>query len=111
MKCTVCPREAKGFGYNPKLAGEDGRAGIACSMKCLNTLKEKQGMMNDATPNETQAVLHGGNMGGEYLDELGKTNLAALSEDEWQQFLFCVVGGYVEKITAYNDIPFPPMKD
>lgn len=111
MKCSVCPREAKGFGYNPRLAGKDGRPGKACSMKHLKILKEKNGMMNDATPNETEAVMFGGEMGGEYLDSLGRTNLAALSGDEWKQFLFCVVGGYVSKISEYNSIPFPPLKD
>tara|TARA_R110000851_G_scaffold182721_1_gene331828 strand:- start:10312 stop:10653 length:342 start_codon:yes stop_codon:yes gene_type:complete len=113
MKCAICPREARGFGYNPRLAREDGRPGKACSMKHLNILKEKQGMiMSDATANETEAVMNGGAMGGEYLDWLGKTNLAALSQDEWKQFLFCVVGGYVEKIATNtyllndDDIPF-----
>ncbi len=61
-------------------------------------------MMNP-TRNEIKAVLHGGDMGGEYLDELGKTNLAALSKEEWEQFLLCVIGGYVQKI-ADNVIPF-----
>lgn len=110
MKCAVCPREARGFGYNPKLAGVNGKAGRTCSMKCLHIMKEKKGMI-DATPNETEAVMYGGQMGGEYLDELGKTNLAALSADEWKQFLFCIIGGYCEKIASYNDIPFPPVKE
>jgi hypothetical protein len=106
MKCSACPREARGFGYDPKLGGMDGKPGRACSMKCLNKLKEKKGMI-DATPNETEAVMHGGVMGGEYLDELGKTNLAALTAEEWKQFLFCIIGGYCEKIASYNDVPFP----
>ena len=77
-------------------------------MKHLNIIKELDGMMiDDATPNEIESVLYGGQQGGEYLDELGKTNLAALTADEWQQFLFCVVGGYCEKISEFNAIPFP----
>lgn len=110
MKCTTCPREARGFRYDPRLAGKSGIAGKTCSMKCLYTLKEKDGIMEDATPNEKEAVSHGGAMGGEYLDELGKTNLAALTPDQWEQFLFCVVGGYCEKIAEFNTIPFPPAK-
>jgi len=79
-------------------------------MKCLNILKEKKGMI-DPTKNEIEAALHGGTRGGEYLDWLGKTNLAALSKEEWQQFLLCVVGGYSEKIfteieLSEDDIPF-----
>jgi len=109
MKCSICPREARSFGYDPILAKESGRSGRACSMKHLNILKELKGMV-DPTTNEIEAALHGGDMGGEYLDWLGKTNLAALSAEEWQQFLLCVVGGYAEKIASNNtpedNIPF-----
>lgn len=62
--------------------------------------------MIDPTPNELEALHYGGQMGGGYLEELGKTNLAALNSEEWQQFLLCILGGYTEKMAAYNDIPF-----
>ncbi len=110
MMCAICPREARGFGYNPELAGESGRPGKACSMEHLNILKELKGMV-DPTGNEIEAALYGGQMGGEYLDEMGKTNLAALSAAEWQQFLLCVVGGYVTQLAktrplTEDEIPF-----
>lgn len=67
--------------------------------------------MADFTPNEIEATLHGGTRGGEYLEWLGKSNLAALSKEEWQQFLTCVIGGYAEDIDqqtrASYEIPFP----
>jgi len=105
MKCSICPREARGFGYSPPLAWSTGRSGKACSMKHLKILKELDGMI-DPTKNEMEAIVHGGYMGGEYLDELGKTNLAALSKDEWERFLLCVVGGYIEKIAKDDTPPF-----
>ena len=40
--------------------------------------------MIDPTPNERAAMARGGAMGGEYLDSLGKTDLAQLSLEEWQ---------------------------
>ena len=104
MICAVCHREAKGYAYSPRLARKKGKHGNACCMKHLNIIKELDGMMiDDATPNEINAALYGGEQGGEYLDWLGKTNLAALTADEWKQFLFCVVGGYTTKIRESNE--------
>ena len=34
--------------------------------------------MIDPTPNEKAAFVHGGEMGGEYLDSIGKTDLESL---------------------------------
>lgn len=39
------------------------------------------------------AVLKGGEAAGQYLDKLGKTDLAQLSRDQWITFLSRVVGG------------------
>ena len=113
MICDICGREARGFGYSSKLARTNGKPGVACSMKHLNKIKEVDGMI-DVTNNEVEAALHGGRMGGEYLDELGKTNLAALTKEEWTQFLLCVVGGFTKTIAnsrgssflAEDEIPF-----
>lgn len=54
---------------------------------------------------EWNAILHGGAMGGEYLDSLGKTDLATLTLDEWKEFLSVVCLNYdVKKAEDY--IPF-----
>jgi hypothetical protein len=49
--------------------------------------------MIDPTPNERAAMAHGGAMGGEYLDSLGKTDLAQLSVDEWHTLIEVIVTG------------------
>lgn len=105
MICAICHREAKGFGYSPRLAGYVGKPSHACSMEHLNIIQEKKGMI-DPTPNEETAALFGGSQGGEYLESIGKTNLAALSAEEWKTFLLCVVGGYSTKMMEYNSMPF-----
>ena len=48
--------------------------------------------MTDWLPVENEMLLECGKAGGEYLSSIGKTDLAALSKDEWLQFLQCVVG-------------------
>lgn len=52
--------------------------------------------MIDPTPNERAAILHGGDMAGEYLDSLGKTDLALFSSEEWQTLLEVIVTGYCD---------------
>lgn len=45
---------------------------------------------------ERRALEDGGNAGGEYLDAIGKTDLASLDEHEWRTFLGKVLTGYAE---------------
>jgi hypothetical protein len=54
--------------------------------------------MIDPTPNERAAMAHGGAMGGEYLDSLGKTDLAQLSVDEWHTLIEVIVTGYCDHL-------------
>lgn len=52
--------------------------------------------MIDPTEHELQAMEHAGAQGGEYLDSIKKTDLSALSPDEWATFINCVCSGYVD---------------
>lgn len=54
--------------------------------------------MIDPTPNEKAAFVHGGDMGGDYLDSIGKTNLQTLSREEWLTFVEAVVTGYCDHL-------------
>lgn len=42
---------------------------------------------------DERAVLRGGEVGGQYLDEIGVTDLAALNKAQWLLFCTKVVGG------------------
>lgn len=54
--------------------------------------------MIDPTPNESEAMTVGGQMGGEYLESIGKSDLATLTETEWDRFLDAVVTGYCDHL-------------
>lgn len=54
--------------------------------------------MTDWTKDENQVLLAGGSMGGEYLDSIGRTDLATLSADQWLTFLQCV-GAEIARVT------------
>lgn len=111
--CAVCRREGRGFGFIPRLARLRGppTAGFAgkhqnlratpagaCSMRCLDTIARWRKLMIDPTPNETAAMEHGGRMGGEYLDSIGRTDLASLPVEQWQAFVEAVVTGYCDAL-------------
>ena len=96
MICAVCRREARGFGFDPLLARRlRGKRAVACSMQCLHIVAEANGMI-DATPNERAAMQAGGELGGEYLDSIGKTDLSALTPEEWHAFIEAVVTGFCD---------------
>ena len=54
--------------------------------------------MIDPTPNEMQAMTVGGQQGGEYLESLGKSDLATLTEAELDRFIDAVVTGYCDHL-------------
>jgi len=54
--------------------------------------------MIDPTPNERAAMEHGGAMAGEYLDSLGKCDLAQFSLGEWQTLIEVIVTGYCDHL-------------
>lgn len=54
--------------------------------------------MIDPTPNERAAMEHGGAMAGEYLDSLGKSDLAQFSLEEWQTLIEVIVTGYCDHL-------------
>ena len=54
--------------------------------------------MIDPTPNEMQAMTVGGQQGGEYLESIGNSDLATLTETEWDRFIDAVVTGYCDHL-------------
>lgn len=57
---------------------------------------------------ERRALEDGGNAGGQYLDEIGKTDLASLDEEEWGTFLGKVLQGYTDSMREIvsKEIPY-----
>jgi hypothetical protein len=58
--------------------------------------------MTDWLPLENEMLLQCGNAGGEYLDSLGKSDLATMSKDEWLTFLQAIVGRLQEVRPDYD---------
>ena len=54
--------------------------------------------MIDPTPNEQAAMAAGGDAAGAYLESLGRSDLATLSQPEWRQLIEIVVTGYCDTL-------------
>lgn len=60
--------------------------------------------MVDPNEQEQQALRYAGQMGGEYLDSIGKTDLAQLSPEEYARLVEVYVGNYLDKVSEL--VPF-----
>ena len=68
--------------------------------------------MIDATKTELYAILHAGQMAGEFLDSLKITDLSRMTQDQYNTFIRCVVSAYlgqmdILRVAAAKDFPLP----
>jgi hypothetical protein len=59
--------------------------------------------MVDPTPNEQEAMDAASRTAGEYLESLGKTDLAQLEVEEWESLIESVVTGYTDRLRELAD--------
>lgn len=105
MLCDVCRREARGFGYSPRLTRQSGRDLWLCSMRCLDIVTRLEGMI-DPKKHEITALREASAAGGEYVESLGRTDLASFTEHEWSVLIEVVVTAFQDHLrTAYAEDP------
>lgn len=98
MKLCPCGREASGFAYDPRLAGVSADPPIAsCSYAHLKIISKSKGQIVPLTDTENKAVMATGPIAGEYLDKLGKTDLAQMSYEEWMDFVAHVCDSFLDE--------------
>lgn len=71
-------------------------------MRCMNVLCRRRGVV-DPDEHETAAIAAASPMAGEYLESIGTTDLAALSEAEWLTLLEVVVTAYQDELARRLD--------
>ena len=54
--------------------------------------------MVDANEAEKAAMQSAGNVGGAFIESIGKTDMAHWTEAQWMAFIGCVCGGYVDAL-------------
>ena len=68
--------------------------------------------MKEPNSFEIEGMYAASDIGGAYLEGIGKTDLVSMSQDEWMTFIERIVRGYEEKCmelySPNGEIPFPP---
>lgn len=105
--CGVCARSATGFGYAPRTG--QSILWVCDDPDCLQVAKDTYTMKQDQFSRlESLAAGKGGEEGGQFLDDIGKTDLATLTPDEWHEFCRRLVAGYRKALVTglKNEAPF-----
>ena len=105
--CAVCARAGRGVRVLlPPAFNAD--ALEFCSLQCARLYMAARTEDLIVTPDERAAMEAGGKAGGQYLENIGKTDLRDLSKGEWARFLEFVVRGYTDDLRrqAAESVPF-----
>lgn len=102
--CAICRRRHVNIGYAPSERAQVKWVCDDCMRTTTSTAAGPQPLIKkvyhmprrELDRYEEQALEAGGDAGGAYLDSIGKTDLAALEEDEWKEFLRRVFVGYTD---------------
>jgi hypothetical protein len=103
--CAICGRAGRGFGWFDPNGGKVTYR--ACSKECVETIIRRFPMV-DPTEHEIAALLEASQPAGEYIEALGRTDMATWSHDQWMSFLETVVTAYADALRKFADekVPF-----
>jgi hypothetical protein len=107
MICPVCRREARCWGwFDARFPIADPRRDRSrrrlCSRHCQDIYHRRRGMV-DPTEHEVAAMRAASPVAGEYVESLGKTDLAAFSKDEWLALIEMIVTAYTNTLRDLAD--------
>lgn len=108
MSCAICGRASRGFVFIARWR-PDRESYPACSIRCLDILALEQKNVFKLNHYENQAIEAASDRAGEYLDGLGKTDLAMMTPEEWRTLLetvFIAATGTIQRLADENAVPF-----
>jgi len=94
--CAVCARREAGIGIqtHPKLRHSP-FLWVCDDPDCLKIVTETARMRQDEFDRvESLAAVRGGDEAGQFLDQIGKSDMAKLTRAEWCEFCRRLVAGY-----------------
>lgn len=98
--CIVCGRRPGAFGYVPSASR---KIGWACTAHLQQARVIYHMPKTKLDPFEQVAIREGSGEAGAYLDQIGKTDLAQLSEAEWLTFWKLGLEGFAESMRRQID--------
>lgn len=110
MTCP-CGRSPRGFAWHDLLTSSGMRRPpiYCCSMECLHiAARDKEEPMPPLNALEIGAAAKASPAAGEYLDRIGKSDLAAMTEEEWLGFLAHAYAAVADEVRAVwaEEVPF-----
>ena len=97
MKCRTCSRTAGHWDWFRRYRFIRLHWTVpTCSAACLEIWKDRR--VVDPNEHELAAMRRAGERAGEYIDALGRTDMAAWSPAEWAAFIDVICGGYVDAL-------------
>lgn len=108
MKVCVCHREPRGLGFK---VGKSDYTWF-CSRQCLDGWKrmtDRGKKKMDLTRDEVTAIQFAAEQAGQYLDSIGKTDLATMTADEWMtlnETVFMSASWKLSEIISIKEVPF-----
>jgi hypothetical protein len=106
--CAVCRRHAVWLGYAPHKPERQPVIWLCDSNHCHAAARKVYAMpRNLLDAHELGAMLEAGNAAGEYLETLGRTDMAILEPEQWREFLRLLLTGYEQVLRRkiINDEP------
>ena len=107
--CAICRRNATGFVYASGLGTKKPVAWVCDDAECLRLARDSYtALQRNFSRWESLAAQQGGKEAGEFLEKIGKTDLATLTIDEWCEFCRRLIAGYRSglKLAAREEAPF-----
>jgi hypothetical protein len=105
MGACFCGRATRGF-YFKHPTDKYVEPVACCSMKCLGIATRRRGQM-EINIVEKVAVETVSPKVGEYLEKIGKTNLATMTTEEWHGFIAHTHACVAEHLReVWDDVPF-----
>lgn len=109
MTACFCGRSPRGFAWHDlKTPPMDRKPPVlCCSMKHMEIAAKRKGNM-ELNVDEKRAVRAASAEVGEYLEHIGKTDLAAMTEEEWLGFIAHTYYNVCLKVGAIweEEVPF-----
>jgi hypothetical protein len=105
MMCVICRRDARGYGFAPRYIRVAASDSKQCSRRCQNITARLKGMI-DPNKHESNALAAASMSAGSYVEEIGKTDLANWTEQEWATLIDVAVTAFQDFLRqAYADDP------
>ena len=103
--CAVCNRASAGFAFSAPGAPEP--PSFFCSMRCSEVWMVAHRKGIELTRDEAASALAGGKVAGAFLEQLGRTDMAQLTREQWGAFCEQLARGYLEALQRQADAQVP----